>query len=726
MAIFIQLLYNLGILVAISIIAGFIGQRSDNNRNMSPVQGVIFGSAAVIAMLHPFVVAPGLIFDGRSIMISISGLFFGPVASTIAAFMAIILRVFQGGTGTIAGILVIFMAAVTGTLFYMRNKRKNKNITTKSLYIMGMIVHIAMVLLMFTLPDNKGMSTIKLIGLPVIIFYPIATVIIGWILLEADERRRIVKALRESQTSLIRSNQELNTAMEELTATEEELRTQFDELQISNERIIQSELLFNSALDNAPIPIMLRADDGQVLKISRQWTEITGYTIQDIPTVDDWITKAYGQEKYKMKERIKNTYDSANKPDYGEYQIRTASGQTRIWHFNASEIGKISDGRKVVMTAATDITERKETEKALKKSESRLIAAQSMAHVGNWEINLNTMTMWASQEAFNIYGIEYVSPFLPLDIAQDVVLPEYREEMDAALMNLINQKQKYDQEFEIRNVQTGEERFIHSKAKLLLDQTGKPAKVVGTIQDITEQKNKEQEILYVSYHDYLTGLYSRRYYEEELMRLDSARNLPLTIVLGDVNGLKLINDSFGHVMGDELLKKVAEVIRKGCRADDIVARLGGDEFVILLPKTDSHQTEQIIKRIKALLSMEKVGSINISISFGYETKNNQEEKIQDIFKKAEDHMFKDKIIESQSMRGKTIQTIITTLNEKNKREEQHSHRVSILCKSMGEALNLNEGKVEELKTVGLLHDIGKIAIDENILNKNGRLTEIVF
>ncbi|MBP1761431.1 MAG: diguanylate cyclase protein, partial [Firmicutes bacterium] len=100
--------------------------------------------------------------------------------------------------------------------------------------------------------------------------------------------------------------------------------------------------------------------------------------------------------------------------------------------------------------------------------------------------------------------------------------------------------------------------------------------------------------------------------------------------------------------------------------------------------------------------------------------------IQDIFKKAEDYMFKDKIIESQSMRGKTIQTIITTLNEKNRREEQHSHRVSILCKSIGEALNLNEGKIEELKTVGLLHDIGKIGIDENILNKNGRLTEIEF
>ena len=241
--------------------------------------------------------------------------------------------------------------------------------------------------------------------------------------------------------------------------------------------------------------------------------------------------------------------------------------------------------------------------------------------------------------------------------------------------------------------------------------------------DISERKQMENKLEYLSYHDQLTGLYNRRFFEEELKRLDVERNLPLTIVMGDVNGLKLINDSFGHAMGDELLKKVAEVIIKGCRTDDIVARLGGDEFVILLPKTDAYEAEQIIKRIKDLALKEKVGSIDISISFGYETKNNEEEKIQDIFKKAEDHMYKKKLFESPSMRGKTINAIITTLHEKNKREEQHSHRVSKLCKSMGKALGLSEDEIKELKTVGLLHDIGKIAIDENILNKPGKLTD---
>jgi diguanylate cyclase (GGDEF)-like protein/PAS domain S-box-containing protein len=241
--------------------------------------------------------------------------------------------------------------------------------------------------------------------------------------------------------------------------------------------------------------------------------------------------------------------------------------------------------------------------------------------------------------------------------------------------------------------------------------------------DITERKKKEKEILYLSYHDHLTGLYNRRFYEEELKRLDTKRNIPMTIVMGDVNGLKLINDSFGHTMGDELIKKVAQAITKACRTDDIIARLSGDEFVIILPKTDAASATRIIKRIINLSVSEKVGSIDISISFGYETKISEKQDIQVVFKKAENHMYKKKLFESPSMSGKTIKAIINTLHEKNKREEQHSLRVSELCLGMGEALGLQEYENEELKLVGLLHDIGKIAIDEKILNKPGKLTD---
>ncbi|KUO70213.1 MAG: diguanylate cyclase [Clostridia bacterium BRH_c25] len=244
----------------------------------------------------------------------------------------------------------------------------------------------------------------------------------------------------------------------------------------------------------------------------------------------------------------------------------------------------------------------------------------------------------------------------------------------------------------------------------------------GIYSDISERKKAEKEILYMNYHDQLTGLYNRRYFEEELKRLDTVRNLPISVIMADVNGLKLINDAFGHTMGDKLLVKTAEIIKKESRADEIVARLGGDEFVILLPKTDSEGAEKIIKRIRTASSGIMLQSMELSISFGWDTKKSAAQDIDEILKNAEDCMYRNKLFESPSIRGKTIKAITNSLHEKNKREEQHSQRVSYLSEAIGIAMKRSDSEVNELKTLGLLHDIGKIAIDEKILNKPDRLT----
>ncbi len=253
---------------------------------------------------------------------------------------------------------------------------------------------------------------------------------------------------------------------------------------------------------------------------------------------------------------------------------------------------------------------------------------------------------------------------------------------------------------------------------------GKVVGAVVTFMDITERKKSEEEILYLSYHDQLTGLYNRRYFEQELRRLDNEHFLPLTIIMGDMNGLKLINDSLGHSVGDQLLKKAADVLTNGFRVNDIIARIGGDEFVIILPRTSSDEANELIKKIKNRTAKEKVGAVSVSISFGYETKYSQDENIGDILKKAEEVMYKAKLFESPSMRGKTINAIISTLHEKSPREEAHSRIVSDLCQQIGEALGLSEDDIKELKVVGLLHDIGKIAIEESTLSKPEKLTDV--
>jgi len=244
--------------------------------------------------------------------------------------------------------------------------------------------------------------------------------------------------------------------------------------------------------------------------------------------------------------------------------------------------------------------------------------------------------------------------------------------------------------------------------------------------NITALKRAQEKNQYLSYHDNLTGLYNRRYYEESLYRIDKASNLPISIIIGDLNGLKLVNDAFGHRTGDELLKLAAEAISNACRPEDIVARWGGDEFIILLPRTNLEQARIIAEKAKSLGSAMNVNSIIVDISFGWATKADADADIQGEIKNAEDFMFNNKIIESKSMRSQTIKTIMNTLHEKNPREEAHSKRVGEICRKIGIALHMSDIDVNTLNLVGFLHDIGKIAIEEGILNKPGKLTELEF
>lgn len=161
---------------------------------------------------------------------------------------------------------------------------------------------------------------------------------------------------------------------------------------------------------------------------------------------------------------------------------------------------------------------------------------------------------------------------------------------------------------------------------------------------------------------------------------------------------------------------------KGCRATDIIARLGGDEFIILLPNTDAVEAEKVIKRISALALEERMGSIEVSISFGSCTKVNAKESIQEVLKNSEDQMYRHKLFESLSMRSKTIDLIMNTLFEKSNREMLHSKRVSAICEDIAVMMGFDEDDVNQIRLAGLMHDIGKIGIDEKILNKPQKLS----
>ncbi len=247
--------------------------------------------------------------------------------------------------------------------------------------------------------------------------------------------------------------------------------------------------------------------------------------------------------------------------------------------------------------------------------------------------------------------------------------------------------------------------------------------VVLLFRDVAEKKEQRSKIDYLSIHDSLTGLYNRMFFEEEMKRLDTGRNLPITLIVGDMNGLKLTNDIFGHAAGDQLLNKAARVLKMNCRADDIIARIGGDEFTILLPRTDAEEAAKIISRIKSQLEQESVKTIKGSISMGCDTKTGMYQDITQTFENAEARMYTEKTLDRINAKSGTIKTIIGSLHKAIAREELHSENVSRINESLGKYMSLPEAEVRKLKESGFLHDIGKIILDETLLNKNRVLTE---
>ena len=243
--------------------------------------------------------------------------------------------------------------------------------------------------------------------------------------------------------------------------------------------------------------------------------------------------------------------------------------------------------------------------------------------------------------------------------------------------------------------------------------------------DITERKRTEQNILYASTHDALTGFYNRVEFERLAGEIILSEKLPFTVTVADVNRLRIINEAFGREEGNKLLKQIGDIIRENIDAKTLVFRIGGDEFALFLPRCTLQTCEPHLEKIRTEVSHILVmNSVNPSISFGSYEINDGKTDLNEAIQRAEKELATHKLMASPEHQGRAIYAIINTLHEKNKREEQHSRRVSELCERLALACGLSERAVSEMRMLGLLHDIGKIAISETILNKEGKLDEI--
>jgi diguanylate cyclase (GGDEF)-like protein/PAS domain S-box-containing protein len=159
--------------------------------------------------------------------------------------------------------------------------------------------------------------------------------------------------------------------------------------------------------------------------------------------------------------------------------------------------------------------------------------------------------------------------------------------------------------------------------------------------DITEEEQAREKVEYLSYHDELTGLYNRRFFMEELNRLDVKRQWPLAILMLDIDGLKRINDTLGHLDGDKLIIQMAEILKQVFREEDIIARVGGDEFMVILPKISDDNLKNIFERLEKYRDQSGDG---LQFSFGASVKKDKEDDLGIIMGTADNNMYQNKMI----------------------------------------------------------------------------------
>ncbi len=460
----------------------------------------------------------------------------------------------------------------------------------------------------------------------------------------------------------------------------------------------------------------------------REWTmqfvsdgclKLTGYSKDQLLhnraiSYNDIIAPEYRERLWKQWGRVLQKKRSLKT----EYEIITASGVHK-WVMELGEGVFNEHGQVIALEGIVlDISDRKKAERQIKS-----ILKRSQSMINNHQAVMLLIEpgsgniLEANKAATDFYG--YAKDELLQMTIQDINTMD-PENVRSLRLRVLEKGQRY---YTIpHRLKSGEIRLvdIYSNPIVYDNQTV----LFSIIFDVTDREKIAKQIEFMAYHDYLTSLYNRRFFEEEFGRRIRKEEFPIGVFLGDVDGFKVYNDTYGHAEGDAILRNIADDLKAFVGDKGIVARIGGDEFAILT--SGMEKTE--IRRYLDKLNQNFIATMNDSsiiehptISWGYGYQRKQEDTLDIIIAEAEAFMYNRKFYSYQSSRSKTVDAIMETLFAKSEREKKHSERVGMLAAAIARAMHLSNAEIDKIRVAGFLHDIGKIGIDEAVLNKAGTL-----
>jgi diguanylate cyclase (GGDEF)-like protein/PAS domain S-box-containing protein len=483
------------------------------------------------------------------------------------------------------------------------------------------------------------------------------------------------------------------------------------------DRLKEREETLKGILSAAPIGISLMQD--RIFKWSNKaMEEITGYTLEEMIGKPSRFLFDSDEEDARVGIIL---YSNLGEKDGIEFEtrIKTMKGDILEAQVIINPLDN-SDSSKGYISIISDITERKKAQEKLNQliEEQKILLDNIEAQV--WYLTDITQYGAVNKARADFFGVK----------KEELEYKNMREisSGDELKTCIEGNRRAFKEKIQVKTEEwvlnfKGIKRLLSITKTPKLDSNGNIEFVVCSAIDITDQREAENIIYHLTYYDELTNLYNRRYFNKELEKLTNQKQMPLSIIMIDVNGLKVVNDTYGHLEGDKYLKLIAEILKKSCKKTDVISRWGGDEFIILMPNAMKKDTDNIIKRIKERCDHAKFREeLPMSVAIGAATKTEIDQDINNVIMEAESRMYSHKLTIKNSSHYAMITSLMASLKTKGF-EEKHVINMREIGTLFGKKLGFSLHELNKLDTLITLHDIGKIRIPNEILTKPDLLTD---
>ncbi len=676
-----QILINMILLLGLILLVSMTDTlRNVQKRFLQIGYGITIGFFGIFIMMNAWSLQDGIFYDTRSILISNVALFFPHITSILAVIITTIYRIIVGGDGVYAGVLTILSSLFIGLFFKRYIYQKTSLNKYVELYIFGFVVHIAMLFSQLAFPYPKSLAIISNVAPIVIIAYPIASLILGVAITNNYERLANYKALNKNLADL-RIQKE-----------------RYQQLSNYSDTIVWE-------LDAKGMYTYVDAMIEPILKVKP--TEVIGkkYFYEFIAKED---RKRVIKEALTTMEKRKSFNDLV-------YRNIAADG-TIVWlSTNGFPIYDQNGNFTGYRGSDKDISHLIEQQTLLDESEAKYKTIFEQSPLGMVQYNEEGFITVANDAFVKLLDTTH-EKLAGLNLLR---LPDKKfvRAVTLSLEDSFGIYQDYYHAVTSEKVIPIRVQFYPLKSK---DNTIIGG--IGIVENLTDYIKSREEIQTLSTTDHLTGLYNRIMLDQYFIEFNDSDQLPFGFIMGDINTLRIINESFGFEIGNKVILEVAKALKEHAKDGDLIFRIGGDEFAVLMASTNETVIESYIEKVKQTLNHNAIDML-INVSFGYALKDTKEKPFDECFREAEHMLHSNKIYDDSSISKKTIDLIMTTLFEKSERELLHSQRVSTLSEEIAIQYKLGTNFKNRVRIAALLHDIGKINIDGHILNKPGRLDD---